>query len=51
MPFWGVPGVDERVRPLTDNDPEMLELLKDLGRRVGAEYAFVYVIAAEKPGS
>ena len=44
------PGVvDDPVRPLTDRDPRMLELLQELGRRVGPEYAFGYVIAAEKP--
>jgi 2-polyprenyl-3-methyl-5-hydroxy-6-metoxy-1,4-benzoquinol methylase len=51
MPYWGIPGVDERVRPLTDGHPVMLDALREMGRRVGAEYAFVYVIAAEKPGA
>ena len=49
MPYWGIPVVDDPVRPLTDRDPRMLELLQELGRRVGPEYAFGYVIAAEKP--
>jgi SAM-dependent methyltransferase len=51
MPFWGVPGLDEHVRHLTDNDPTMVEMLRVLGRRVGAEFAFCYVIAARRPAS
>lgn len=49
QPYWGVPGLDEHVRSLTDDDPQMVEMLRDLGERVGAEYAFCYVIAAVKP--
>lgn len=49
MPYWGIPGVDGLVRPLTDGDPTVIEWLRELGRRVGPEYAFQYVIRAEKP--
>jgi radical SAM superfamily enzyme YgiQ (UPF0313 family)/2-polyprenyl-3-methyl-5-hydroxy-6-metoxy-1,4-benzoquinol methylase len=49
MPYWGIPQVDDPVRPLTDGDGRMLTLLRDLGRRVGPEYAFGYVIAAVHP--
>ncbi len=49
MPYWGIPGVDDRVRPLTDDHPLLLEDLRQMGRRVGADYAFIAVIAAEKP--
>ena len=47
MPYWGIPGVDGPVRTLTDRDAETIALFRDLGRRVGPEYAFCYVIAAE----
>ncbi|HEW79880.1 MAG TPA: methyltransferase domain-containing protein [Phycisphaerales bacterium] len=48
-PYWGIPGVDEHVRHLTDNDPIMVDMLKELGRLCGAKYAFCYVIKAVKP--
>ena len=50
MPYWGIPDVDDRVRPLTDDHPLLLEDLRQMGRRVGADYAFIAVLAAEKPG-
>ncbi|MGB9715441.1 MAG: class I SAM-dependent methyltransferase [Thermodesulfovibrionales bacterium] len=49
QPYWGIPKIDEHVRHLTDNDPEMVEMLRRLGELVGAEYAFCYVILAVKP--
>jgi radical SAM superfamily enzyme YgiQ (UPF0313 family)/2-polyprenyl-3-methyl-5-hydroxy-6-metoxy-1,4-benzoquinol methylase len=49
MPYWGIPAVDDPVRRLTDDHPVLLEDLRQLGRRAGAEYAFIAVIAAEKP--
>jgi 2-polyprenyl-3-methyl-5-hydroxy-6-metoxy-1,4-benzoquinol methylase len=49
MPYWGIPGVDDPVRPFTDESPEMLDVLRQLGRRAGPEYAFIYVLEAEKP--
>jgi len=51
MPYWGIPDIDLYVRHLTDNDPEMIELLRKLGERVGAEYAFQFVILCIKPGT
>lgn len=48
MPYWGIPGVDGCVRPLTDGDPTVIEWLRELGRHVGPDYAFQYVIRAEK---
>ena len=48
-PYWGIPGVDVHVRHLTDNDPVMVDMLKELGRRCGPEYAFGYLIKAQKP--
>ena len=39
FPYWGVPGVDQHVREITDNDPAFVEWMRRLGERVGAEYA------------
>jgi len=49
MPYWGIAGIDSYVRNLTDNDPKMVEVLRDLGERVGADYAFCFVILCVKP--
>lgn len=49
-PYWGIPGVDQVVRPVTDSDPEMVELTRELGRRVGAEYAYSMVVLAQSGG-
>jgi ubiquinone/menaquinone biosynthesis C-methylase UbiE len=49
QPYWGIPKIDEHVRKLTDNDPQMVEMLRHMGERIGAEYAFCYVILAVKP--
>jgi SAM-dependent methyltransferase len=48
LPYWGVPGIDEVVRPITDDDPEVVELLRELGRRVGAEHAYAGVVLARR---
>lgn len=48
-PYWGIQGIDSHVRHLTDNDPRMIEILRDLGKRVGPDYAFIFVILAIKP--
>ena len=45
-PFLGVPGVDEHVRTVTDDDPAVVEALRELGRRAGVEYAYVGVVLA-----
>lgn len=50
FPYWGVPGIDQYVRELTDNDPETVELMRVLGERAGAEYAYLSVVLARKPG-
>ncbi|WP_017652649.1 class I SAM-dependent methyltransferase [Fortiea contorta] len=49
MPYWGISTVDTPVRHLTDNDPIMVEMLRELGERVGAEYGFCFIIICEKP--
>ena len=51
LPYWGIPDIDLHVRHLTDSDPEMIELLRELGERVGAEYAFGFVMLCVKPGT
>jgi ubiquinone/menaquinone biosynthesis C-methylase UbiE len=50
-PYWGIPSIDAHVRHLTDNDPQMVDMLKELGRRCGPEYAFGYLIKAQKPSN
>jgi ubiquinone/menaquinone biosynthesis C-methylase UbiE len=47
-PYLGVPGVDDIVREIVDNDDEVVEILRALGRRAGAEYAYVGVVTARK---
>jgi 2-polyprenyl-3-methyl-5-hydroxy-6-metoxy-1,4-benzoquinol methylase len=49
QPYWGIHKIDDHVRHLTDNDPRMVEMLRDLGKRAGAEYAFCFVVSAIKP--
>jgi SAM-dependent methyltransferase len=47
-PYWGVPGVDEHVREIIDDDPEIVEVCRELGDLVGAAHAFVSVVLARK---
>jgi SAM-dependent methyltransferase len=47
LPYWGIPGVDEVVRDVTDNDPEVVEMMRVLGTRAG-EYAYTGVVLARK---
>lgn len=47
-PYWGIPGVDDVVRHLTDDDVETVQLFRELGRRVGAEHAYSFVLLLEK---
>jgi SAM-dependent methyltransferase len=46
FPYWGVPGVDEHVRHVIDDDPEIVEVSRELGELVGARHAFVSVVSA-----
>lgn len=48
-PYWGLPRIHPQLRGLTDHDPEVIEIMRDLGTRVGGEYAFCFIIAAIKP--
>ncbi|MBR0679257.1 class I SAM-dependent methyltransferase [Roseomonas eburnea] len=47
-PYWGVPGVDEAVRHLTDEDPEIVAATLELGRRAGPEFAYAFAVLARK---
>ncbi|HEX5587790.1 MAG TPA: class I SAM-dependent methyltransferase [Acidimicrobiia bacterium] len=47
-PSLGVPGIDGPLRALVDDDPEVVEMLRVLGRRAGAEYAYLGVVLARK---
>jgi hypothetical protein len=49
FPYWGVPGIDEVVRHIQDDDADFVELTRRLGERVGAEYAYTSVFVARKP--
>lgn len=52
FPYWGIPGIDEVVKPLIDSDPEIVELFRVLGRRIGPEHAYAFaVLAHKKPDS
>jgi 2-polyprenyl-3-methyl-5-hydroxy-6-metoxy-1,4-benzoquinol methylase len=47
-PYWGIPGVDEVVRELIDDDPEVVDMLRAIGARVGREFAYTGVVVAKK---
>jgi SAM-dependent methyltransferase len=49
-PYWGVPGVDDAVRHLTDDDPEIVAAMLDLGRRAGPDYAYAFAVLARREG-
>ena len=49
LPYHYVTDVfPEPIRHLEDHDDEFVELMSELGKRCGPEYAFCYVIAASK---
>jgi hypothetical protein len=48
-PYWGVPGIDHVLRDVLDEHEEIVEALREMGRRVGVEYAYVGVVVARKP--
>lgn len=47
-PYWGIPGIDDVVRPVIDDDPEVVDLLRRLGELVGAEHAYTGVVLARR---
>lgn len=48
FPFWGIPLLDAAVRGLTDEDAELVEVLRVLGERAGPEFAYAFVVRAVK---
>ena len=46
--YWGIPGIDGLVRHITDDDPEIVEILCEMGRKVGPRYAYAFVLLARK---
>jgi len=50
-PYWGVPGIDEVTRDLVDDDAGFVELMIELGKRVGVDHAYVGVVLATKRSS
>lgn len=48
-PYWGVPGLDDVVRDILDDDPDLVAALAELGRRAGIDFAYVGVIRARLP--
>ncbi len=47
-PYWGIPGIDEIVRHIMDEDEEMVEVTRVLGERAGPEYAYTFIVSARK---
>jgi SAM-dependent methyltransferase len=48
FPFWGIPLLDAAVRGLTDEDAELVEILRVLGERAGPEFAYAFTVRAVK---
>jgi SAM-dependent methyltransferase len=48
LPYFGIPDVDTRMRPLTDDDPEVVEIFRRLGAAAGPEFGYEYIIDARK---
>lgn len=46
--YWGIPGIDHLVRHLIDDDMEVVELHRRLGRAIGADHAYCSVALARK---
>jgi len=51
LPYYAIPELEQHVRHLTYDDPEIVEVFRHLGELAGAEYAFEFVVAAHKPAS
>jgi SAM-dependent methyltransferase len=50
FPYWGVPGIDGIVRHLIDEDPDVVEMLRDMGTKIDPRHAYCFVLRAEKKG-
>lgn len=47
-PYWGIPGIDTVVRRVTDDDPELVEILRDMGSRIDPRHTYGFVVQATK---
>ncbi|MBI3435698.1 MAG: class I SAM-dependent methyltransferase [Proteobacteria bacterium] len=47
-PYWGIPGIHEKVGEITDNDHDVVELFRALGRQIGPQHAYAFAILARK---
>jgi SAM-dependent methyltransferase len=48
FPYWGIPGIDGIVRHITDDDPEVVEILREMGAKVGPRHAYAFALGARK---
>ncbi|WP_436794238.1 methyltransferase domain-containing protein [Actinospongicola halichondriae] len=47
-PYWGIPGVDDLVRHVTDDDEAVVEMFRFLGKAAGDRYAYTGTALARK---
>ena len=48
-PYWGIPGIDNpQLRRLTDNDPEVVRWLSEIGQSAPTEYGFCMAFRARR---
>ena len=47
-PYWGIPGIDGILRNIIDNDPELVEIQRDMGARIDPRHAYAFVLRARK---
>jgi SAM-dependent methyltransferase len=47
-PFWGIPLLDDAVRNITDDDVEIVQLMRLLGELIGPEHAYAFTVRAAK---
>lgn len=47
-PYLSVPGIDGKIHACAQDNPEMVEVLRQLGERAGPEFGFEFLIAARK---
>lgn len=48
FPYWGIPGIDEVVRDVVDNDSDLVEMFRRLGRQIGPEHAYAFAVLSVK---
>jgi 2-polyprenyl-3-methyl-5-hydroxy-6-metoxy-1,4-benzoquinol methylase len=47
-PYLSVPGIDALIQACALDDPEIVEILRELGERAGPKFGFEFLIAARK---